>query len=104
MFRKNRQQNSELDAAGGMGLGAAGAKDTETEAAADAPFLFARVRARIGEEMRRREEAGGLQSLLVVAWRALPVMAVVALLAVVLTLWTAQPNAPASGFGIFEEA
>lgn len=104
MFSKNREQNRELDTAAAIVLRAATANDMETEAAANAPFLFARVRARIAEEMRRREEAGGFQSLLVVAWRAVPVMAIIALLAVVLTMWTAQRTTPATGFGIYEEA
>jgi hypothetical protein len=104
MFSKNREQNAELETAAAIVVRAATANEAETEAAANAPFLFARVRARIAEEMRRREEAGGLQSLLVVAWRAVPVMAVIALLAVVLTVWTTQQTTPATGFGMYEEA
>lgn len=104
MFSQNREQNQDLDSAAAMVLRAATAADAETEAAANAPFLFARVRARIAEERRRREEAGGWQSMLPVAWRAIPVMAIIALFAVVLTIWTAQPVTPARGFGIYEEA
>ena len=104
MFSKDREQNQDLDSAAAIVLRAATANDTETEAAAGASFLFARVRARIAEEMRRREEAGGWQSMLPVAWRAIPVMAIIALLAVALTVGTAQRARPATGFGIYEEA
>ena len=104
MFKGNREQNQLLDSVGAAVLRAATADDPETEAAANAPFLFTRIRARIAEEKRRREEAGGWQTLPLVAWRAVPVMAILALLTAVLMIWTAQPNTPATGFGMYEEA
>src|SRR3989442_3429567 len=104
MFKGNREQNQLLDSVGAAVLRAATADDPETEAAANAPFLFTRIRARIAEEKRRREEAGGWQTLPLVAWRAVPVMAILALLTAVLMIWTAQPNTPATGFRIYEEA
>ena len=104
MFSRNREENQQLNRVGGAVLRAATASDTETEAASNAPFLFTRIRARIVEEGRRREEAGGWQSLPFVAWRAVPAMAILALLAAGLTIWSSQPTAPATGFGMFEEA
>ena len=99
-FKARSRETSALSTS----LRAATASDAETETAANAPFLFTRIRARIAEERRRREEAGGWQSLPLVAWRAVPLMAIVALLTAVLTMWTAQPSTPATGFGIYEEA
>ncbi len=104
MFNRNPADKQQLDSVGTHVLRAAAANETEVEAAATAPFLFTRIRARIAAEKRRREEAGGWQSLPLIAWRAVPLMAIIALLAVVLTLWTAQPSAPANGFGIYDEA
>ena len=104
MFKRDREQNQLLDSAGAVVLRAATANEAETETAANAPFLFTRIRARIAEEKRRREEAGGWQTLPLVAWRAVPLMAIVALLTAVFMMWTAQPSTPATGFGMYEEA
>ena len=104
MFNRNPEEKQQLDRVGARILQAAAADETEVDAAASAPFLFTRIRARIAAEKRRREEVGGWQSLPLIAWRAVPLMAIIALLAVVLTLWTAQPSAPANGFGIYDEA
>ena len=104
MFKNNREQNQLLDSAAAAVLQAATANESELEAAANAPFLFTRIRARIAEEQRRREGVGGWNLLPFVARRAVPIMAIVALLAGALTLWTAQPNTPATGFGMYEEA
>jgi len=99
----NRQINEQLDRAGKLVLLAAAADDTETEAAASSPFLYTRLRAAIAEE-RRREEAGGWLSLLFVARRAVPAMALIAALAAVLTLWSAQLGAPTNNIGLDDEA
>ena len=82
---------------------AAARNEAEAEAAAASPFLYQRVRARINDEGRRREESGGWLSLFMVARRAVPAMALVALLAAILTLWSMRPNAPA-GYGIEDDA
>ncbi|HVS21109.1 MAG TPA: hypothetical protein VHD88_04635 [Pyrinomonadaceae bacterium] len=94
MFSENRQMNEQLDRVGHAVLRAAAGNDAETEAAASAPFLFTRVRAAIAEEQRRRNEAGGWLSMLFVARRAVPAMVLVAVLAAILTVWSAQPSAP----------
>jgi hypothetical protein len=95
MFKSNRERDEQLDRAGRMVLRAAAADEAETEAAAASPFLFTRVRAAIAEG-RRSEEAGGWLSIFFVARQAVPAMALIALLAAVLTVWSAQLGAPAS--------
>ena len=90
MFESHSPKTEELDRAGKLVLMAATASEREIEAAASSPFLFTRVRAGITEERRRREESSGWLSLIQVAWRAVPAMALVAILAAVLTVWSSQ--------------
>lgn len=105
MFRAKRQIAQEADRAGRLVLLAAAQNDDEAEAAASLPFLYPRLRARIKEEERRREEAGNWLSLLLVARRAIPAMALIAILAAILTVWSMPPtSAPAAGYGLEEEA
>ena len=88
MFESKTPQTEELDRAGKLILMAAAASESEIEAAAASPFLFTGVRAGIDAERRRREESSGWLSLIQVAWRAVPAMALVAILAAVLTVWS----------------
>jgi anti-sigma-K factor RskA len=81
---------------------ASAAGEAEAEAAADSPFLYARVRARIEEERRRREEGEGWLALLGVAWRAVPAMALVAVMALALFL-SSGANDLNPGFGLGAE-
>jgi hypothetical protein len=81
---------------------AAAAGEGEAQAAADSPFLYARVRARIEEE-RRREEGEGWLALFGVAWRAVPAMALVAVLAMALFL-SSGAGELTPGFGLGAEA
>jgi hypothetical protein len=104
MFRTNRQNDDQLDDAGRLVLLAAARNDAEVEAAASSPFLYTRLRARISEEERRRQDAGSWGSVLSVARRAIPAMALVAILAAILTIWPMQPAAPAVGYGLEDEA
>lgn len=90
MFESNSPKTEELDRAGKLVLMAATASESEIEAAASSPFLFTRVRAGINEERRRRQESSGWLSLIQVAWRAVPAMALVAILAAILTVWSSQ--------------
>ena len=101
MFAKNPQNDKQLDRLGKLVLRAAAANEQEIEAASTAPFLLTRIRARIADG--RREETGW-QSLPLIAWRAIPAMALIAMLAGGLTIWTAEPNTTPVGFGIYEEA
>jgi hypothetical protein len=104
MFKANQQDQEEFDRVGRVVLLAASRNEDEVEAAASSPFLYTRVRARIAEEQRRRVEASGWASLLLVARRAIPAMALVAVLAAILTVWSLQPSAPSPGYGLEDEA
>ena len=102
----NRQTNEQLDRAGRLVLRSATGSVAETEAAATSPFVFARMRAAIAEaeEERRRNETGGWLSMFLVARRAVPAMALVAVLAAILTVWSAQLSAPSAPVQSDEEA
>jgi hypothetical protein len=104
MFKAKQQNDDRLDRAGRLVLLAAARNDDEAEAAASSPFLYSRLRARISQEERRREEAGNWASLLFVARRAIPAMVLVAVMAAILTVWSTQPVAPGVGYGIEDEA
>lgn len=81
---------------------ASAAGETEAQAAADSPFLYARVRARIEEERRRREEGEGWLALFGVAWRAVPAMALAVVAALALFLSSGAGDL-APGFGLGAE-
>jgi len=81
---------------------ASAAGEAEGQAAADSPFLYARVRARIEEERRRREEGEGWLALFGVAWRAVPAMALVAVAALALFLSSGAGDL-GPGFGLGAE-
>jgi hypothetical protein len=104
MFRANRQNKEQCDRVGRQVLQAAARNDDEVEAAVSSPFLYPRLRARIAEEQSRSEAAGSWGSLLFVARRAIPAMALVAIMAAILTVWTMQPGAPVPGYGLEDEA
>jgi hypothetical protein len=91
MFKKNSQRNEELDRLGKMILRSAAAREEDTEAAASSPFLFTRVHAAIAAEQRLQEESGSWLSMILVARRAVPAMALVATLAAILTVWSSGP-------------
>ena len=90
MLKSNSPKNEELDRVGKLVLKAATASESDIEAAASSPFLFTRVRAAINEEGREREDAPGWLSLIQAAWRAVPAMALVAIMAAGLTVWSTQ--------------
>jgi hypothetical protein len=103
MFKTNKQKKSELDRAGRIVLFAASRNDEEAEVAAASPFLFARVRAAISET-EQQDEAAGWLSMLFVARRAVPAMALIAILTAILTVWSIRPTAPTPGYGLEDEA
>ena len=88
MFKSNSPQNEELDRVGRLVLKAASASESDIEAAASSPFLFTRVRAAINDTGREPEESRGWLSIIQVAWRAVPAMALVAIMAAGLTVWS----------------
>ena len=104
MLGKNQQHNDELDRIGRVVLRAAAASEGESEAAANSPFLFTRVRVRIAEEQRRRDEAGNWFSLISIARRAIPAMALIALLAATVMFWMSRPAATPAWYRLDEEA
>lgn len=81
---------------------ASAAGDVEADAVADAPFLYARLRARIEEERLRREEGEGWLALFAVARRAVPAMALVAVAALALFL-SSGAHELTPGFGLGAE-
>lgn len=89
MFKPSSKKIDELDEAGRRVLRAAAASLEETEAAASSPFLYRRIRAAIRADNQKREEATGWLSLIFVARRAVPAMALITLLVAVLTVWSA---------------
>jgi hypothetical protein len=109
MFKRNSQNDEYLDRAGKVVLQAGAADEQEIGRAAEAPFLFTRIRARISEQLRENE-SGGWQSLSLIAWRAIPAMVLVASIAGGLMLWSGPSgNAPSAanttaGFGMYEDA
>ena len=105
MFRKNRQIEEQLDRAGRLVLLAAARNDEETEAAASAPFLYTRLRSAITQEQRRRDEAGTWLPLLFVSRRAIPAMALIAVLSAILMLWSMPASStPAVWYRLDDEA
>ncbi len=103
MFKTKKQNENELDRAGRIVLFAASRNDEEAEAAAASPFLLARVRAAISEA-EQQDEAAGWLPLFFVARRAVPAMALIAILTAILTVWSIRPIAPAPGYGLEDEA
>lgn len=104
MFKKSHEDTEGLDRLGRLILQAAVRNEAETEAAADAPFLFTRVRARIAAEQRRQREEGAWFSLPFVARRAIPAMALVALLTAGVTLWPSSSDVQAGWYRLDDEA
>ena len=86
---RNPQENENLDRLGRIVLRSATQNDEASQAAADAPFLFTRVRARITDEMLRNE-SGLWSSLFLIARRAVPAMALIALLSATFMFWASR--------------
>jgi hypothetical protein len=104
MFKAKPPKNEQLDRAGRRVLKAAAAPEDEVRAAESSPFLFTRIRAAIAEEQRRREETSSWLSLVFVARRAIPAMALIAILAAVLTIWSTQFAGSSSQWPLDDEA
>jgi hypothetical protein len=99
-----RERDERLDRIGrALLLRASAQNESEAEAVASSPFLYARVRARIAAERERREAGEGWLALLSVAWRGVPALALVAVFAFVL-FWSAVPNAQSPAVVFSDEA
>ncbi|HEX8291862.1 MAG TPA: hypothetical protein VF570_08920 [Pyrinomonadaceae bacterium] len=103
MAGEKRDRAERLERAAREVVRASAAGEAEADAVAGSPFLYARVRARIEEERRRREEGEGWPALFAVAWRAVPAMALAAVLALGLFL-SSGAGELTPGFGLGAEA
>jgi hypothetical protein len=101
MFWKKRDQSHTelLDRVGMSITRASGIDETRADQIASSPFLYRRLRARIEAERKQRAEPdGGWFATFKIARRAIPVLAFVAI-AAVLSLWfaaTKQTDIPSS--------
>jgi hypothetical protein len=99
-----------LDRLGSEVIRASSLNETEAEAIVSSPFLYSRLRSRIAGESARREEKENWLSMIMVFWRAVPAMALVAVFCLVLFLSSSSvglspaglsedgvPSAPDSG-------
>lgn len=84
--KREREANERLDQLGQQIVRASAGNEAEAEAASMSPFLYARLSARIAAERARREEGESWLTLLGVAWRTVPAMLLVAVIAVTLFL------------------
>jgi hypothetical protein len=84
--KNSRSSDEHLDRIGRELIRASAANSEEAETVAASPFLYTRLRARINSEREQREAGESWLTMLGVIWRAIPAMAMVALLAVVLFL------------------
>jgi len=81
---KSKERVERLDALGREIVRASAANEGEAESASASPFLYARVRARVAAGRARLEEADDWRAALRVFRRAVPTVAVVAVLALAL--------------------
>ena len=93
-FDKRDQRDGALDRVGKTAVRAAGLNESESDAVASSPFLYARVRARIEAETRQDKQSVPALAM-PYAWRAVSAVAIVATVAVS-AFWIKTPAAPAS--------
>ena len=95
---KKRELEGRLDRLGRTVVRAYASNEAEAEAAAVSPFSYARLRARVAAEAARREEGEGWLAVLGVLWRAVPAMALVAVVAFALLLSAGTATQSPQGF------
>jgi hypothetical protein len=83
--QRDKGAGGALDRVGREVVRASASNEAEAEAVASSPFLYARLRSRIAAERGGREEEWW-RAALAVAWRAVPAMALVAVIACALSL------------------
>jgi hypothetical protein len=81
---RSKERSDKLDAFGRELVRAAASNEDEAEGVAASPFLYTRVRARVAAERARLEESDDWRAALRVFRRAVPTLAVVAVLALAL--------------------
>jgi hypothetical protein len=94
---RSKERPEGLDALGREIVRASAANEDEAEAAASSPFLYARLRSRVAAERARLEETDDWRAALRVVRRAVPTVAVVAALALVLFVSVLVGTTPNSG-------
>jgi hypothetical protein len=102
MIGKKRDSKSDehLDRIGLEIVRASASNETEAEAAASSPFLYARLRSRIAAEREKREAVDSWLAVLGIVWRAVPATALVAIFALALFLSASMNNGSAGGFSV----
>lgn len=98
MFSRKRQQarDEHLDQVGKGVVRSGGISDDDAEAIAASPFLYARLRARIeADERRRAEPQAGWFTTLSVAPRAIPALVLIAIMALGV-FWLTKANSAVS--------
>jgi len=103
MSEKNPRKNDSLDRLGAIVLRAAAMDQSEAEAIADSPFLLTRITAHVSEAQRQEAETNWF-SWLAIARTAIPTMALIALLAALITLWSSQSSVSPGWYRLDEEA
>ncbi len=103
MFKSNAQIKAHLDRIGKLVLRAASDNAAAADDAAEAPFLYARIRAAIAEG-QALDDSGGWLSLFSIARHAVPAMALITLLTVVPTLIFLNSGSPTASARFDEDA
>jgi hypothetical protein len=93
--KKSLKGDGVLDRVGRELVRASTSDEVEVEAAASSAFLYTRTRARINAELERRSERESWLAVLGIVWRAVPVMALVAVFALVMFV-SVNLNRPAA--------
>ncbi|HKC64564.1 MAG TPA: hypothetical protein VKB86_13065 [Pyrinomonadaceae bacterium] len=96
--KSSHKSGERLDLLGRRIIRASASNEEEAERAAASPFSYARLRSRLSEEIERREEGERWFTMLKVVWRAVPAMALVAILAITLFLSTSFSSRSSNGF------
>jgi anti-sigma-K factor RskA len=100
--KRDGRRDERLDQTGREIVRASAMNEAEGERVAASPFLYARLRSRINAERELREEGERWGAMLRVVWRAIPAMAMVAILAVVLFLSANFSTQPAGVVSVEE--
>jgi hypothetical protein len=82
----SNEVDERLDRLGSEVIRVSSLNEAEAEEIVASPFLFSRIRSRIASETSRREEKENRLSMFIVFWRAVPAMALVAIVCLVLFL------------------